>query len=98
LAMRGAAASCWAGALALGDVVDDSTVQQGDCSYYKRVSGRSASQRVEIKAIDTASGTLTLSSPLHWKFPAGSPYQAQITRASGTSPTKWAGIEHLRIQ
>ena len=97
LSVGSAAANFAAGDLALVDVVDDSTVQQGDCSYYKRVSGRSASQRVEIKAVDGASGTLTLSSPLHWKFPAGSPYLAQITKANGTT-IKWAGIEHLRIQ
>jgi len=29
-------------------VVDDSTVQQRDCPYFKRVSGRSASQRVTL--------------------------------------------------
>jgi hypothetical protein len=98
LSVGSAAANFAPGDLALVDVVDDSTVLQGDCSYYKRVSGRSASQRVEIKAVDTAGGTLTLSSPLHWKFPAGSPYLAQVTKAAGTTPTKWAGIEHLRIQ
>ena len=93
-----AAANFSPGDLALVDVVDDSTVQQGDCTFFKRVSGRSASQRVEIKAVDAASGTLTLTSPLHWKFLSGSPYLAQVTKAAGTTPTKWAGIEHLRIQ
>jgi len=98
LSVGSAAGNFAPGDLALVDVADDSTVQQGDCSYFKRVSGRSASQRVEIKAVDTAGGSLTLSSPLHWKFAAGSPYLAQVTRAAGTSPTKWAGIEHLRLQ
>src|SRR5215472_5096821 len=98
LSVGSAAANFSAGDLALVDVVDDSAVQQGDCPYYKRVSGRSASQRVEIKAVDGAGGTLTLSSPLHWKFPAGGPYLAQLTKAAGTTPTKWAGIEHLRLQ
>src|SRR5262249_57435807 len=54
--------------------------------------------RVELREVDPAGGTWPLSSPLHWKSPAGSPYQGQVTRAAGTSPTKWAGIEHLRIQ
>jgi hypothetical protein len=72
-------------------------VHQGDCSYYKRVSGRSASQRVEVKSVDAAAGTITLTTPLHWTFRASSPYLGQVTRAP--RPTvKWAGIEHLRIQ
>jgi hypothetical protein len=97
LAVGSATTNFVPGDLALVDVVDDSTVQQGDCSYFKRVSGRSASQRVEIQAVDGAGGSLTLSSPLHWNFRSGSPYQAQITRAARTT-TRWAGIEHLRIQ
>jgi hypothetical protein len=97
LSVGSATANFVAGDLALVDVVDDSTVQQGDCPYFKRVSGRSASQRVEIQAVDGAGGSLTLSSPLHWNFRSGSPYQAQITRAARTT-TRWAGIEHLRIQ
>ena len=97
LSVGSAAANFLAGDLALLDAVDDGTIQQGDCSFFKRVSGRSSSQRVEIKAVDSASGTLTLSSPLHWTFFSGSPYQAQITRAARTT-TKWAGIEHLRVQ
>jgi hypothetical protein len=97
LSVGSAAANFAPGDIALVDVVDDSTVKQGDCSYYKRVSGRSASQRVEIKSVDKGKGTLTLTSPLHWKFPAGSPYLAQITKPNGPT-TKWAGIEHLRIK
>src|SRR5438874_657671 len=79
LSVGSAAANFHAGDLALVDAVDDASIQQGDCTYLKRVSGRSASQRVEIKAVDAAGGTLTLGSPLHWTFPVGSPYLGQIT-------------------
>ncbi len=92
-----AAGNFVAGDLALVDVVDDSTVRQGDCSYYKRISGRSVSQRVEIAGVDAASGTLTLSSPLHWGFRSASPYAGQITRVTRPT-TRWAGVEHLRLQ
>jgi hypothetical protein len=94
----GSAASTFSpGDLALVDVVDDATVQEGDCAYFKRVDHRSASQRVMIQAVDAASGTITLASPLHWTFHSASPYLAQITRV--TQPvTEWAGIEHVRIQ
>lgn len=94
----GAAASNFkAGQLALVDEVDDATVQQGDCPYFKRTSGRSASQRVEIAAVDSGKGTLTLSAPLHWVFHSAAPYQAQITPVTEAT-TRWAGIEKLRIQ
>jgi hypothetical protein len=97
LSVGAAAAGFSAGDLALVDQVDDAVVQQGDCLYFKRVTGRSVSQRVEIKSVDAAGGTLTLDSPLHWDFRAGSPWLAQVTRV--TRPvTRWAGIEHLRIQ
>ena len=94
----GAAASSFtAGRLALIDELDEPTVQEGDCQYFKREDGRSASQRVEIAAVDTGAGTVTLSSPLHWDFHAGSPDQAELTPV--TSPTtRWAGIESLRLQ
>ena len=96
ISVGAAAASYKPGDLALIDVVDDATVQQGDGTYFKRVSGRSASQRVMITAVDTGAGTLTLDSPLHWKFPVASPYLAQITRV--TQPVvRWAGFEKLRI-
>jgi len=85
------------GDLALVDLVDDDTVQQGDCPYFKRVSGRSVGQRVEIVAVDAPSGRLTLGSPLHWTFRAGSPYLAQVTRVTRPT-TRWAGIERLRLQ
>ena len=94
----GSAASNFSvGDLALLDVVDDGTVQEGDCAYFKRVDKRSASQRVEIAAIDAAHGLLTLDAPLHWNFRSQSPYLAQIVRV--TRPvTRWAGIENVRIQ
>src|SRR5438067_822479 len=97
LPVGAAAANFHAGDLALVDAVDDATIQQGDCTYLKRVSGRSASQRVEVKAVDAAGGTLTLGSPLHWTFPVGSPYLGQITPVT-RALTRWAGIEALRIQ
>jgi hypothetical protein len=97
ISVGAAAGNFLAGDLALVDLVDDSTVQQGDCTYFKRVSGRSVSQRVEIRTVDAGSGTLTLGSPLHWNFRSGSPYLAQITRVTRPT-TRWAGIEHLRIQ
>jgi len=97
LSVGSAAASFQAGDLALVDEVDDAVVQQGDCPYFKRVGGRSVSQRVEIRAVDGAAGTLTLGSPLHWTFRAASPWLAQVTRVA-RPVTRWAGIERLRIQ
>jgi len=84
------------GDLALIDLIDDASIQEGDCSYFKRVDKRSASQRVEIHSADPATGNLTLSSPLHWNFKAGGRYQAQIARVR-TRTTRWAGIESLKI-
>jgi hypothetical protein len=92
-----AAASFKAGQLALVDIVDDATVQEGDCQYFKRVDHRSVTQRVEIVSVDTAGGTLTLGSPLHWDFKSASPYLAQITPVTQAT-TEWAGIEHVYIQ
>ncbi|QIP05492.1 right-handed parallel beta-helix repeat-containing protein [Bradyrhizobium symbiodeficiens] len=84
------------GDLALVDLLDGPTVQQGDCSFFKRLDRRSVSQRVEIRAVDKNTGNLTLGSPLHWNFRAGGSYQAQISRV--TSPTiRWAGVENLKI-
>jgi hypothetical protein len=84
------------GDLALVDVVDDSTIQEGDCSFFKRLDKRSVSQRVAIRSVDRKTGNLTLGTPLHWNFKAGGAYQAQISRV--TSPTsRWAGIESLKI-
>ena len=94
----GAAASNFtAGDLALIDELDEPEVQEGDCQYFKRVDGRSASQRVEIASVDAGAGTVKLSSPLHWDFHAGSPDEAELTPV--TSPTtRWAGIESVRLQ
>ncbi|HEY8041181.1 MAG TPA: hypothetical protein VIF15_15350 [Polyangiaceae bacterium] len=93
----GAAASFHAGQLALVDVVDDASVAEGDCQYFKRIDHRSVTQRVEIESVDAASGTLTLGSPLHWAFPSAAPYLAQITPVTAPT-TEWAGIEHLLLQ
>ena len=84
------------GDLALIDLIDDATIQEGNCSYFKRVDRRSVSQRVEINSVDWATGNLTLNSPLHWNFRAGGRYQAQIARVT-TPTTRWAGIESLKI-
>ena len=85
------------GGLALIDQLDDSTVIQGDGTYFKRVSGRSITERVEIAAVDATGGTITLSSPLHFTFKSSSAYQAMITPENNL-PVKWAGIETLAIQ
>ena len=72
-------------------------MQEGDCTFFKRVDKRSIHERVEVAAVDTANGTLTLTTPLHWTFQSASPYLAQIARA--TQPvTKWAGIEGVLLQ
>ena len=86
-----------AGDLALVDEVDDAVVQEGDCQYFKRVDKRSVSERVEIASVDAASGTLTLTSPLHWTFRAAAPHSAQIAKASGVI-VHWAGIEGVALQ
>jgi hypothetical protein len=93
----GGASGFAAGSLALIDEADDSTVNQGGCGYFKRESGRSVGQRVEIKAVDAAKGAITLSSPLHWTFRPDSPHLAQITPVAGRT-TRWAGIERLRLE
>jgi hypothetical protein len=84
------------GDLALIDLIDDSTIQEKDCTYFKRLDKRSVSQRVEIKSVDKATGTLNLSSPLHWNFKAGGAYQAQISKVTNPT-TRWAGIENVKI-
>jgi hypothetical protein len=86
-----------AGQLALVDIGDDATVEEGDCQYFKRIDKRSVSQRVLIKSVDTAGGTLTLDSPLHWAFQTASPYLAAITPVTAAT-VEWAGIEHLLAQ
>ena len=83
-----------AGDLALLDEADAAPINQGDCTYFKRVDGRSLSQRVEIASVDAAAGTLTLTTPLHWTFRAAR--TAQIARL--TQPVvRWAGIEGLLL-
>jgi hypothetical protein len=82
------------GDLALLDEADAAPINQGDCQYFKRVDGRSLSQRVEIASVDAAGGTLTLTTPLHWTF--RSARTAQIARL--TQPVvRWAGIEGLLL-
>jgi hypothetical protein len=85
------------GDLALIDQLDDATVQEGDCQYFKRVDKRSVSERVEIAAVDTAAGSLTLTTPLHWTFKSATSYAAQIARVPAPV-VRWAGIENLAIQ
>ncbi|MGH7296705.1 MAG: hypothetical protein ACRELB_17330, partial [Polyangiaceae bacterium] len=86
-----------AGDLAIVDEMDDATVQEGDCAYFKRVDKRSTSERVEVASVDATAGTLTLSSPLHWTFRSDAPHAGQIAKV--TLPVvRWAGIESLAIQ
>ena len=96
LSIGAAAADFAAGDLALIDIADQDPVDQGDCSYFKRENGRSLSQRVEVVAVDEASGTLTLGSPLHWTFRAGGAHRAEVVPVNAT--VRWAGIEHLRLR
>jgi hypothetical protein len=97
LSVGSAASSFKSGQIALVDVVDDSTINEGDCTYFKRVDHRSASQRVMIKSVGTSAGTLALESPLHWGFKTASPYLAQITPVTAAT-VEWAGIEHIALQ
>jgi hypothetical protein len=91
------AANFSAGDIALIDQVDDATVQEGDCTFFKRVDKRSVSERVEVSAVDTAKGTLTLTMPLHWTFQSASPYLAQVARVI-LPITRWAGVESVLLQ
>ena len=94
----GANASMFAaGDLVLLDQVDDATVQEGDCTFFKRVDKRSVSERSEVASVDATGGTVTLTSPLHWTFKADSPYLAQMAKTSA-AVVRWAGIESLAIQ
>jgi hypothetical protein len=86
-----------AGDLALLDQLDDADVVVGDGTYFKRAPNRGVSERVEVAAVDAGAGTVTLRTPLHWTFRAGSPYLAQLTRV--TAPVvRWAGIEAVLLQ
>ncbi len=95
--LGGNASKLVAGDLVLIDQVDDATVQEGDCTFFKRVDKRSVSQRAEVAAVDTATGTVTLTSPLHFTFKAASPYLAQLAKSTA-AVVRWAGIESLAIQ
>ncbi|HEY2408360.1 MAG TPA: hypothetical protein VGI10_20275 [Polyangiaceae bacterium] len=86
-----------AGDLALLDEVDDATIQEGDCQYFKRVDKRSVSERVEVKSVDSAAGTITLSTPLHWTFRSTGAYAGQIAKVNGAI-TRYAGVENLALQ
>ena len=86
------------GDLALIDQPDTSIVQRGDCNYFKRVVGGvyySISDRVEIAAVDTSTGTLTLTTPLHWTYSASG--GAQISKVMDVV-SSWAGIEHVWLK
>jgi hypothetical protein len=86
-----------AGDFALLDQADDtSLISVGDSNgAFTRKAGRTLSERVEIVAVDTTNGILTLASPLHWTFKKS--LQAQITKAN-YAVSKWVGIEHIWIQ
>jgi len=86
-----------AGDLALVDQRDDpAIVNPGDCGgAFKRKAGYGLGQRVEIAAVESSTGSLTLSTPLHWTFRVAQ--GAQISRVA-PAVTKWAGIEHLWLQ
>jgi hypothetical protein len=87
------AAGFAAGDLALVDQADTTEVSEGDCSFFKRLPGYGASERVEISAV--SGSTLTLTTPLHWSFTTGQ--KAQVSRV-GAATTKWAGVESLAVQ
>jgi len=86
-----------AGDFALVDQADDtSIITVGDSDgAFSRMKGRVLGQRVEIAAVDTAKGILTLASPLHWTFKTS--LKAQIIKAN-SAVTMWAGIEHVWVQ
>ena len=85
------------GDLALVDQVDDATVDEGDCQYFKRVDKRSVSERVEVGSVDATAGTVTLRTPLHFTFHAGGVYAGQISRVKQPI-VRWAGIEGVALQ
>jgi hypothetical protein len=87
------AAGFAAGDLALLDQKDTSEVSEGDCAYFKRMSGWGISERVEISAV--SGNTVTLTTPLHWTFQKAQ--SATLSKVS-SAPIKWAGIEGLAVQ
>ena len=78
------------GDFALIDQVDDASIVQGDGTYFKRVTDRGVSQRVEIASVDVENGTVTLAAPLHFTFQSADPYFAELTRVTADVIT-WAG-------
>ncbi len=87
------AAGFAAGDLALIDQADTSEVVEGDCAYFKRLSGYGVGERVEVASV--SGNTITLTTPLHWSFQAA--HGARLSRMSAAA-TKWAGIESVAIQ
>ncbi len=81
------------GDLALVNEKDTSEVNEGDCSFFKRLDHYSLSERVEVASV--SGNTLTLTTPLHWTFTTAQ--SAQVSRVANAT-TKWAGIEDLLIQ
>ena len=82
-----------AGDLALVDEKDTSEVNEGDCSFFKRLDKYSLSERVEVASV--SGNTLTLTTPLHWTFTTAQ--SARVSRVANAT-TKWAGIENVLIQ
>lgn len=87
------AAGFKAGDLALVDQADTSDIEEGDCTFFKRVPHYSVSQRVEVAQV--SGNTITLTSPLHFTFRTAQ--SAQISRMSAAATT-WAGLESVLLQ
>ncbi|HTS80360.1 MAG TPA: hypothetical protein VMH40_07155, partial [Myxococcaceae bacterium] len=102
ISVGGSASSFHAGDLIVVDQVDAPPVVIGDCQYFKRSSNgsayRSIAQVNQVIAVNASNGTLTLGSPLHWNYKAGSPTFAQAYRITSSPTVSWAGIESLRLQ
>lgn len=87
--------------LSAGDLVtvdqrdDPAVVDAGDCAWFHRDPARALGQRVEIAAVDAASGTVTLSSPLHWTFETR--WDAQLAEVDQTI-TRYAGLEGVLVR
>jgi len=87
-----------AGDFALLDEVDDPNlvkIDSGMTGAFVRVAGSRISERVEIASVDSTTGTITLSTSLHWTFKKRS--GAKISRVK-FAVTKWAGIEHIWVK
>lgn len=84
------------GALVTIDQEDDpSVVDAGDCAWFHRDPSRAVGQRVEIAAVDAASGVVTLSAPLHWPFETR--LRAQLAEVDQTI-TRYAGLEGVLVR